>query len=153
LLWRLTGDEPNSLCWFLGIAEEELKVVLRLSKIYTGDQDNFSKNKFELLVTQCETDWTIYRIQGKPERFIRLGSADSDIVLPKDHYDSNGTLMFYPMEDEHFRRLRTKAQRGVLTKLLDNASTMEAILPVPVATKEPEVDVDISTKSLLYMLL
>jgi hypothetical protein len=36
--WRLSGDETNSLCRFLGITEEELKVILRLSKIYTGDQ-------------------------------------------------------------------------------------------------------------------
>jgi hypothetical protein len=109
--WRLTGDEPNSLCRFLGITEEELRVILRLSKIYTGEQNNFSKNKFELLVTQCETDWTTYRIQGKVERFIMLGNADSDIVLPKDHYDSSGTLTFYPVEDEHLRRLRTSNWR------------------------------------------
>jgi hypothetical protein len=27
-LWRLFGDAPNSLCKFLGLEEEELKIIL-----------------------------------------------------------------------------------------------------------------------------
>ena len=45
--WRLSGDAPNSVCKFLGVEEAQLKVVLRLCKIYTGKKDNFSKKNFE----------------------------------------------------------------------------------------------------------
>jgi hypothetical protein len=107
--WRLSGDEPNSLCRFLGMGEEELKVVLRLCKIYTGEKDNFSKNNFELFVSQCETDWTTYRLLGKAERFIRLGQLCSEVVLPKDQYNASSSLSYYPVEDEHIRNLRTKS--------------------------------------------
>jgi hypothetical protein len=82
--WRLSGDGPNSLNRFLGIDEEDLKTILRLCKIYVGDKDKFSKNNFELLVTQCETDWwTTYRLQGKAVFFIRMGQG-GEMVLPKD---------------------------------------------------------------------
>ena len=53
--WRLSGDEPNSLCRFLCMEEEELKVILRLCKIYNiynGDKDDFSKNNFKTLMEQ-----------------------------------------------------------------------------------------------------
>jgi hypothetical protein len=96
--------------------EEELKNVLRLCKIYVGDKDNFSKNNCEILVLQCETDWTTYRLNGKAERFIRLGQGGTDVVLPKDQYDSSGVLSYYPVEDEHVRNLRMKSQRGTLHK-------------------------------------
>jgi hypothetical protein len=41
--WRLTGDEPNSLSKLLGTTEEEMKILLRLCKVY-GLNDNISKN-------------------------------------------------------------------------------------------------------------
>jgi hypothetical protein len=72
--WRLSGDAPNSLCRFLGMEEEELKVVLRLCKIY-NEKENFSKNNFELLMSQCGCDWTTFRVEGKVERFIRIGNG------------------------------------------------------------------------------
>ena len=43
--WRLSGDEPNSLCHFLGMEEEELKGVLCLCKVYNGEKDNISNPK------------------------------------------------------------------------------------------------------------
>jgi hypothetical protein len=150
--WRLTGDGPNSLSRFLGIDEEELNAILRLCKIYTGEKDKFSKNNCELLVTQCETDWTTYRIQGKATMFIRLGQG-SEVVLPKDMYDALGNLSYYPVEDEHMQNLRTKSQRGGLQKLLDIASSKASSLPVskecPIY-KTPLEAVDHSPKSLLY---
>jgi hypothetical protein len=33
--WKLTGDEENSLGKFLGMSDNELRVILRLCKIYT----------------------------------------------------------------------------------------------------------------------
>jgi hypothetical protein len=116
--WRLSGDAPNSLCRFLGMEEKELKSVLRLCKILNGEKDNFSKNQFELLMSQCGCDYTTYRLQAKVERFILIGNGEGELVLPKDQYDLSGALQYYPVEDEHFWNMRTKSQRGSLTKLL-----------------------------------
>jgi hypothetical protein len=151
--WRLSGDAPNSLCRFLGVDEEELKSVLRLCKVYKGEKDNFSKNNFELLVLQCETDWTTYRLNGKAERFIRLGHGDSsEVVLPKDQYDAIGTLSYYPVEDENVRSLRTKSQR--FPKMLGSIASRTAVAVDVPAKESPmnkkQVEEDISPKSLLY---
>jgi hypothetical protein len=89
---RLSGDEPNSLCKFLGIEEEELKALLRLCKIYTGERDNFSKNNFELLVRRCNGDWTTFKLKGQHERFIKLGNGN-DVVLPKSMYKQTVVLI------------------------------------------------------------
>jgi hypothetical protein len=147
--WRLSGDAANSLCRFFGVDEEELKGVLCLCKAYIGEKDNFSKNNFELLVLQCETDWTTYRLGGKAERYIRLGHGSSEVVLPKDQYDAMGTLSHYPVEDEHVRNLITKSQR--LPKFLFCNHKRE---PVDHTFKESpvnrkQVEEDISPKSLL----
>ena len=46
--WRLSGDEPNSLCCFLCIEEEEMKSLLRFCGIYFGEDDKFKSDKFDL---------------------------------------------------------------------------------------------------------
>jgi hypothetical protein len=89
--WQLSGDAPNSLCRFLGMTEDELKIVLRLCKIYIGEQDNFSKNNFELTMSHCGCDWTTCRLNGKVERFIKIGK-EGQVMLPKDMYDIDGNL-------------------------------------------------------------
>ena len=66
-LWQLSGDQPNSFCRFFDIGEEDLTVVFRLCKIYIGEKDNFSKNNFELTMSQCGCDWPTYRLRGKLE--------------------------------------------------------------------------------------
>jgi hypothetical protein len=81
--WKLSGDDPNSLCKFLCIGEEDLKTVLRLCKIYIGSNDNFSKNNFENTMTLCGCDWTIFKLNGKAERFIRIGEQGGAAILPK----------------------------------------------------------------------
>jgi hypothetical protein len=134
--WRLSGDEPNSLCRFLGMEEKELKSILRLCKIYTGEKDNFSKNNFELLMSQCGLDYTTYRLLSKHERFILIGNVSDELVLPKDMYDTSGALHYYPVEDEHFRNVRTKSQRGSLPKLLDAGNQQEANEGNDAATKQ-----------------
>ena len=60
--WRLSGDAPNSVCKFLGVEEAQLKVVLRLCKIYTGKKDNFSKKNFEnFMLVLSPRDWTTFQ--------------------------------------------------------------------------------------------
>jgi hypothetical protein len=98
--WQLPGDEPNSLCRFLGIGEEELKKSLRLCKIYNGEKDNFSKNNFEVTMAKAGCDWTTCRLKGTVQRFIKIGK-EGHAVLPKDMYDIDGSLSYYPVEDEH----------------------------------------------------
>ena len=124
--WRLSGDEPNSLCKLLGMEEEQLKVVLRLCKIYIGDADNFSKNNFEVLMGMCECDSTTFRLLGKMERFILIGQHGKK-VLPKHMYDEDGNLSHYPVEDEHVMNVRTKSQRGYYLPGLVNRGTKQAI--------------------------
>ena len=114
--WRLSGEEPNSLCKFLGMEEKELKVILRLCTINSGDKHNFKKNKFELIMAllmkeECGFDYTYFKVNGKTEWFIQIGVSGCD--------DSLGSLLLYPIEGEHFQNLRTKSQRGSLQKLLD----------------------------------
>jgi hypothetical protein len=127
--WRLSGDEPNSLCKLLGMEEEKLKSVLRVCKIYIGDLDNFSKNNFESVMGICKCDHTTYRPQGKVERFILVG-MQGEVVLPKDMYDQDGKLMLYPVEDEHIKIVRTKSQRGALPTIAElgekNKAAMDA---------------------------
>ena len=128
-LWRLSGDEPNSLCKFLGLKENELKAILRLLRIYNGNNnDNFSKNNFELLMLMCkpDVDWVPYRINNKPERFIKIGPGGKELC-PKDFYDTSGSLRLYPVVDEHIPTFRTKSQRSMLMQLLavgGSAATM-----------------------------
>jgi hypothetical protein len=57
----------------------------------------------------------------KVERFIKIGK-EGEVVLPKDMYDVDGNLSCYPVVDEHIRSLRTKAQKGALPKLFDQAN-------------------------------
>jgi hypothetical protein len=118
--WQLSGDEPNSLCRFLGVAEEELKKSLRLCKIYIGEKDNFSKNNnFEMTMAKSGCDWTTCRLNGIVQRFIKIGKeGQGQAVLPKDMYDLDGSLSYYPVEDEHVRNMRTKSQRGSMAKLV-----------------------------------
>jgi len=65
--WRLSGDEPNSLGTFLGLDENQLKIVLRVCKVYTGDSDNVSKKNFEMLMSQTGFDHTTYRLTTTKE--------------------------------------------------------------------------------------
>jgi hypothetical protein len=70
--WQLSGDKPNSLCRFLGMTEDELKIVLRLCKIYIGEKDNFLKNNFELTMSHCGCDWTTCGLDGRWKGSLRL---------------------------------------------------------------------------------
>jgi hypothetical protein len=119
--WRLTGDESNSLCRFLGIEESELKTLLRLCRVYTGTKDNLSKNNFELFLNRCGAEWTTFKLLGKMEWFIALGS-EGDVVIPKNMYDVDGVLHYAPIDGQHMITMRTKSQKGALPKLLDVAT-------------------------------
>jgi hypothetical protein len=136
--WRLSGDEPNSLCRLLGMEEEELKVVLRVYKVYIGDTDNFSKNNFEHVMALSECDYTTYRINNRVERFIRVGK-EGEVVLPKDMYDEEGKLSHYPVDDEHVKMIRTKSQRGSLPELV-NLGNKIASNPTPKGHSEKKQD-------------
>jgi hypothetical protein len=152
--WRLSGEEPNSFCKFLGMDEGELKAVLRLCKIYNGEKDNFSKNNFELLMSQSNCDWTKYRLNAKVERFIKIGNG-GEVTIPKDMYDEDGSLTHYPIEELHVRNMRTKSQKGVLPKLVDFGNKKQASETDMLASKErskysKELKQMISPKSLLF---
>jgi hypothetical protein len=136
--WRLSGDEPNSLCRLLGMEEEELKVVLRVCKVYIGDTDNFSKNNFEQVMALSECDYTTYRINNRVERFIRVGK-EGEVVLPKDMYDEEGKLSYYPVDEEHVKIIRTKSQRGSLPELV-NLGNKIASNPTPKGQGEKKQD-------------
>jgi hypothetical protein len=59
--WRLSGDEPNSLCRFLSLDEEGMKGVLRQCRIYSGVNDNFKKKEFENFMSKYSIgEWTTY---------------------------------------------------------------------------------------------
>ena len=124
--WRLSGDAPNSVCKFLGVEEAQLKVVLRLCKIYTGKKDNFSKKNFEnFMLVLSPRDWTTFQFNGKKEYFIKIGGGVDNNLIPKDYYDESLTLVHYPIVGTHFRNLQTKSQRGSLPKLLDAVQNQE----------------------------
>jgi hypothetical protein len=110
--WRLSGDAANSLNRILGVAEEDLKVILRLCNIYTGENDNFSKKNFDLLITKSGCDWTTYRLNGKVERFLKIGDKGDRAALPKEmfaNFDAD-SLVLHPVQDVHFlRRHNTRA--------------------------------------------
>jgi hypothetical protein len=116
--WRLSGDEPNSLCRLLGMEEEELKVILHLCKIYIGDKDNLLKKNFDSFLNLCCCEHTTYRLKKQLVWLIKVGNGNS-VTVPKDMYDANGCLSYYPIEEEHFRVVRTKSQRGKLPMLVN----------------------------------
>jgi hypothetical protein len=124
--WRLSGDAPNSLCKFLALDEHDLKIILPLCKIYNGDSDSFSKNNFDLLMLRCQPhlDWAEYRLNRRPECFIKIGRSGEGgkCKRPKNYYESNGTLLLYPVADKHIPSIRSKLQCSVLTKLLTAAA-------------------------------
>ena len=118
--WRLSGDEPNSLCKLLSIQEEELTVILQLCQIYRGQNNNFNKTKFEefmLMLAPCR--WTKVRIKKSNEHFILIGDHGTECDLPKMLYNGEGELTSPPVPDVHFRTLRTKLQKGSIPRLLD----------------------------------
>lgn len=126
LLWRLSGDAPNSLCKVLGLKEEELKIILRFLRVYKADNnDSFSKNNFAILMLMCtpDLDWVQYRLNLKPERLIKIGRGGEGL-RPTVFYDSDGTESYevYPVEDEHVLTLRTNSQKNPLMILLAVAS-------------------------------
>jgi hypothetical protein len=147
--WRLAGNDANSLCRFLGMEEDKLMVVLRLCKVYTGEKDNFSKNNFESLMAKCGCDYTTFKYNGKQERYIKIGST-GETVLPKDMYGVDGTLSYYPVEDEHVRNWRTKSQKGSLPMLVNIGTKQQAsqVDKDPVKNK-PVVKV-LSPKQMLF---
>jgi hypothetical protein len=141
--WRLSGDEPNSLCRLLGMEEEELKVVLRLCKVYIGETDNFSKNNFEQVMGLCECDYTAFRINSRVERFIRVGK-EGEVVLSKDMYDEEGNLSHYPVDDEHVKIIRTKSQRGSLPALVNVGNKMRSTtVPTKGQTDKKQASTDV----------
>jgi hypothetical protein len=150
--WQLSGDEPNILCRFLGVSEEELKQSLRMCKIYNGEKDKFSKNNFELTMAKACCDWTICRLNGTVERFIRIGK-EGKAVVPRDMYDLDGNLAFYPVEDEHIRTLRTKSQKGSISKIVEAANKNfkeSEVGDVPSKKKYNDSKVMASPKELLF---
>jgi hypothetical protein len=75
-------------------------------------------------------------------------------VLPKNMYDLEGNLCHYPIEDQHVRALRTKAQRGSLPKLVE-AGTQQASQVDVASTKESKkkkkyLEQSASPNALLY---
>ena len=70
-----------------------------------------------MLMCKPNIDWVTYKYNLKQERFIKIGHGGEGL-RPKDYYDANGCLSLYPVDGEHALNLRTKSQRGVLTKLL-----------------------------------
>jgi len=101
--WRLSGDEPNSLCKLLSIQEEELKVILRLCEIYRGKNDNFNKNKFEEFVNMLSSGgWTKVKIKKSNEHFILIRDHGTASELPKMLYNGEGELISPPIRDVHF---------------------------------------------------
>jgi len=149
--WRLSGDEPNSLCRILGMEEEELMAILRTCKIYFGEKGNFSKNNFEVLMFRCGCDWTTYHLNQKTERFIKIGKKEGEVVLPKNMYDAEGNLSYYPVEDQHFRTLRTKSQKGSLNTLVELGKGEADTIASKEYKKRKDVDQrTISPNGLLY---
>ena len=74
--WWLSGEAPNSLCKFLGVQENDIKILLRFFKVYhLESNDNFKKKNFDSLMLMCHphVSWVEYRLNGKPERFIKIG--------------------------------------------------------------------------------
>jgi hypothetical protein len=145
--WRLSGNDANSLCRFLGMEEEKLMIVLRLCKVYFGEKDNFSKNNFESLMAKSCCDYTTFKYNGRQERFIKIGT-EAETVLPKDMYGMDGSLVYYPIEDEHVRNLRTKSQKGSLPNLV-NIGTKQASEADKEQCKKKPVNKALSPKELL----
>ena len=134
--WQISGDEPNSLCRFLGMSEEELKTIFRVCKIYDGKKDNFSKNNFERLVSQSDCQFSTTRLKGKVERFIKIGK-EGEFKIPQDMFDKDGNLECPPTENLHIRRLLTKSQRGSLPMLVDVGNKKARDDDVDIAEKGP----------------
>jgi hypothetical protein len=118
--WRLSGDAANSLNRILDVPEEDLKVALRLCKIYTGENDNFSKKNFDSLITKSGCDWTTYRLNNKVERFLKVGDKGGKAAfLPKDMYRTfdADSLVLYPVQGVNFLR-RHHTRKNVETNAL-----------------------------------
>jgi hypothetical protein len=87
-------------------------------------------------MSQCGCDHTTYRLQSKVERFILIGNVEGEVVVPKDQYDASGVLQYYPVDDEHFRNIRTKSQRASLPKLLVSAGNQQHLSEGKASLKE-----------------
>jgi hypothetical protein len=114
--WKLSGDDPNSLCRFLCIEEDQLRQVLRLCGVFTDTaktKDRLSKNNFDLLMAEISSGGNTHNT-FKKMNYIEIGDA-GEAILPKDVQ----ALDFCPTAGVHFKKLQTKSQRAVLTKLLE----------------------------------
>ena len=83
-------------------------MILRLLRVYNADNnDSFSKNNFDTLMMLCkpEADWVPYKLNSRPERFIRMGLGGEGLQ-PKYFYDlKTGSLLLYPIDDENIPTL------------------------------------------------
>jgi hypothetical protein len=149
--WRLSGDEPNSLCRLLGMEEDELKVIFRLCKIYIGDKNNLSKKNFDFFLDLCGCEHTTFRLKKQLVWFIKIGKGNQ-FTLPKDMYDANGCLSCYPVEGEHYTVVRTKSQRGELPMLVHAGNKLASNEAEDVANKASNNNkkINVTPKSALY---
>jgi hypothetical protein len=119
--WKLSGDEPNSLCKLLSLEEEDLKIVLRNCEIYYGQDDFFNKNIFDEFIQYLSPHgWILVKIRGKREYFIYLGDVGKpECPLPKALYNRAGELIWPPVLNKHIRESKTRSQQGAGPRLLD----------------------------------
>lgn len=121
--WRLSGDAANSLCKFLSMDEQDLKMILRMCEIYIGEKDNFKKRNFELLMTLSGCDYTSYQMSGKKEWFILAGDGFGKVVLPSAMYELDGELNYAPIEGQHYHQIKSVSEErrkgGPNTELLE----------------------------------
>ena len=91
--------------------------ILRLCEIYIGENDQFSKNKFEeFMVTLAPHRWTKMKTNKINEYFIDIGKHGTPCDLPKKLYNGEGELTIPPIVDVHYQVRRVSQ---AIPRLLD----------------------------------
>ena len=123
--WTLLGDEPNSLCHFLDMSCNDVRLTLRKCRVLCGAADSFRTSEFENLISKIGCDYSIYRPKGKPTCFLKIGDNIDDVHSvdkPKEMCSVGGILERMPVLSVHLPGVRTKISRKLATNLIMGSS-------------------------------
>eukprot|EP00978_Attheya_sp_CCMP212_P022473 scaffold67100_cov51-Attheya_sp.AAC.1 len=111
--WKLTGNDPDSLCNLLNVDDLTMESIIRLCGLFRTMSANVYTPKFEefaMKLNRPNVDWGMFRPAKTTKQvpFLRIGSMErvgegtkSYSLKAKDQYEKNGVLILLPEDKEH----------------------------------------------------
>jgi len=112
---------------------KEMRLILRKSHILCGAADSFRTLEFDIFIGTLEQDCGIYRPNGKPIYFLKLGDRldDDATSVPKEMCSVGGVLQKMPVIGTHLPNIRTKVSRRLATSLKEASTDLASKMSTP----------------------